>query len=83
MIPSKLYDYMQFRKPIIGFDLEHEARTILTGSGLGVTYPESSIESIIDFIEGPRIDINESLIETLSVENQMKSMSDLLHSLCE
>ncbi len=62
-IPGKLYDYLEFEKPILALCGESDCKDIIEKSGLGIFAKPDSPEDIAKVLEG-LIENRESLSET-------------------
>lgn len=80
IIPSKLYDYIAARRPILGVNLDHDAESILNTSGLGRNFTDDQYSSALEFLiqavhRQCEIHPNEDFIKSLSRRNQTQQLA--------
>ena len=82
IIPSKLFDYIATRNPILGFYLDKDASYVLDKSGLGMNFSHGeeveAFNYVLNAIDGLiKTEPNESFIQSLSRRNQTQQLAQI------
>lgn len=92
-LPSKLFEYIAARKPIIGFFPEGEAERLIRETAVGTVFTSDDLVPIIEYVYdcvngrngGRQIEYTPNIraLNSRKVENIVKRMSGILNRICK
>jgi glycosyltransferase involved in cell wall biosynthesis len=83
IIPSKIFDYMAVKKPILGINLDKDASQLIERTGLGFNFDDSSEDDLFNFLKRaisgnlPLDEANHEFIASFSRKAQTQQLAQI------
>lgn len=83
IIPSKIFDYMAVKKPILGINLDKDASQLIERTGLGFNFDDSSEDDLFNFLKRaisgklPLNEANHEFIASFSRKVQTQQLAQI------